>query len=117
MRKGRTEVACHLPARQEYSEGYAAHARHEYSEERAIQEKEQEGPDNATAPCQKELAEFSAEEKDLLQSISAMKPAATVRSKHHPNSLIEVPQVHLQGQREVRACGILVPCTFAAAIG
>merc|ERR1719253_1644688 len=43
--------------------------------------------DQATAIRQKELAEFNAEEKDLLESISALKAAIVVLSKH--NSLLQ----------------------------
>merc|ERR1719277_407492 len=39
--------------------------------------------DQATAIREKQLAEFNAEEKDLLESISALKAAITVLSKHH----------------------------------
>merc|ERR1719407_451623 len=52
--------------------------------------KNQEALDKATALRQKELAEFNAEEKDLLQSIGALKSAVTVLSKHH-ESLAQVP--------------------------
>merc|ERR1719281_490201 len=34
----------------------------------------------------KELGEFNGEEKDVLQSISALKAAIVVLSKHHPGS-------------------------------
>jgi hypothetical protein len=51
--------------------------------------KNQEALDKATALRQKELAEFNAEEKDLLQSIGALKSAITVLSKH--NSFAQVP--------------------------
>merc|ERR1712178_344365 len=51
--------------------------------------------DKATAIRQKELAEFNEEEKDLLGSISALKSAVTVLSKH--NSLIQVPRSHVVG--------------------
>merc|ERR1719160_1526058 len=44
--------------------------------------KNQAALDKATAIRQKELAEFNAEEKDVLQSISALKSAVTVLSKH-----------------------------------
>merc|ERR1719356_1151750 len=44
--------------------------------------KNQEALDQATAIRQKQLAEFNAEEKDLLESISALKAAVTVLSKH-----------------------------------
>lgn len=37
----------------------------------------------ATALRTKQLAEFNAEEKDLLQSVAALKAAVTVLSKHH----------------------------------
>merc|ERR1719499_1420991 len=43
--------------------------------------KNQEALDKATAIRQKQLAEFNAEEKDLLESISALKAAITVLSK------------------------------------
>merc|ERR1711975_12830 len=51
--------------------------------------------DKATAIRQKELAEFNEEEKDLLGSISALKSAVTVLSKH--NSLLQMPHSHMAG--------------------
>merc|ERR1719191_885628 len=45
--------------------------------------------DKATAIRQKELAEFNAEEKDALQSISALKAAILVLSKHHGGALLQ----------------------------
>merc|ERR1712100_971912 len=51
--------------------------------------------DKATAIKQKQLAEFNEEEKDLLESISALKSAVTVLSKH--NSLIQMPRSHIVG--------------------
>jgi len=51
--------------------------------------------DKATAIRQKQLAEFNEEEKDLLESISALKSAVTVLSKH--NSLLQVPRSHMVG--------------------
>merc|ERR1712086_419582 len=51
--------------------------------------------DKATAIRQKQLAEFNGEEKDLLGSISAMKSAVTVLSKH--NSLLQMPAGHASG--------------------
>jgi len=42
-----------------------------------------EALNQATALREKQLAEFNGEEKDLLQSISALKAAVTVLSKHH----------------------------------
>merc|ERR1719191_356429 len=53
--------------------------------------------DQATAIRQKQLAEFNAEEKDLLESISALKAAIVVLSKHHGGSLVQLPQSHLMG--------------------
>jgi len=50
----------------------------------------------ATAIREKQLAEFNAEEKDLLGSISALKAAVTVLSKHH-SSFIQMPQTHVMG--------------------
>merc|ERR1719284_1359113 len=49
----------------------------------------------ATAIRQKELAEFNEEEKDNLEAISALKAAIVVLSKHHPNSLLQVPETHI----------------------
>ena len=51
--------------------------------------------DKATAIRQKQLAEFNEEEKDLLESISALKSAVTVLSKH--NSLLQMPRSHMVG--------------------
>merc|ERR1719413_6432 len=48
----------------------------------------------ATALREKQLAEFNAEEKDLLESISALKAAITVLSKHHGGSLLQLPRTH-----------------------
>merc|ERR1719379_2805313 len=45
--------------------------------------KNQGALDKATAMRQKELAEFNEEEKDMLQSIGALKSAIVVLSKHH----------------------------------
>merc|ERR1711865_1112993 len=42
-----------------------------------------------------QLAEFNGEEKDLLESISALKSAVTVLSKH--NSLMQMPRSHVEG--------------------
>jgi len=51
----------------------------------------------ATALREKQLAEFNAEEKDLLESISALKAAVTVLSKHNGASLLQVPRSHILG--------------------
>merc|ERR1719350_1041124 len=51
----------------------------------------------ATALREKQLAEFNAEEKDLLESISALKAAITVLSKHHGGSLLQMPRNHVSG--------------------
>eukprot|EP00397_Hematodinium_sp_SG-2012_P021560 GEMP01022283.1.p1 GENE.GEMP01022283.1~~GEMP01022283.1.p1 ORF type:complete len:661 (+),score=182.54 GEMP01022283.1:144-2126(+) len=45
--------------------------------------------DKATELHRKQLAEFNAEEKDLLQSITSLKSAVVVLSKHHPSMLQE----------------------------
>ena len=57
--------------------------------------KNQEALDKATAIREKQLEEFNGEEKDLLQSISALKSAVTVLSKH--NSLLQMPRSHVLG--------------------
>merc|ERR1719513_519699 len=59
--------------------------------------KNQEALDKATAIRKKQLAEFNAEEKDLLQSISALKAAITVLSKHHGGALFQMPASHVLG--------------------
>merc|ERR1719504_269719 len=66
--------------------------------------KNQAALDKATSLRQKELAEFNNEEKDVLQSIGALKSAVTVLGKHHAE-LIQVPSetlinvaVLIQGQ-------------------
>mmetsp|Transcript_112246 Transcript_112246/g.206014 ORF Transcript_112246/g.206014 Transcript_112246/m.206014 type:complete len:705 (+) Transcript_112246:91-2205(+) len=55
----------------------------------------QDALDKATSIREKELAEFNDEEKDLLESISALKAAITVLGQHH--SLLQVPRSHLMG--------------------
>merc|ERR1719320_1121915 len=57
--------------------------------------KNQEALDQATAIREKQLAEFNEEEKDLLQSISALKAAVTVLSKHQGGAFLQLPQGHL----------------------
>jgi len=59
--------------------------------------KNQEALDKATAIREKQLAEFNAEEKDLLESISALKAAITVLSKHHGGALVQLPRSHILG--------------------
>jgi len=54
--------------------------------------------DKATAIREKQLAEFNAEEKDLLESISALKAAITVLSKHHSGgAFLQLPRAHVLG--------------------
>jgi predicted nucleic acid-binding Zn-ribbon protein len=55
--------------------------------------------DSATAIRQKELAEFNAEEKDLLQSIDALKNAIQVLSKHNGASaaFLQLDGANMQG--------------------
>merc|ERR550534_3307287 len=55
----------------------------------------QEALDKATAIHEKRLAEFNAEEKDLLESISALKAAIVVLSKHHGGALTQLPRSHM----------------------
>merc|ERR1719350_1752486 len=57
--------------------------------------KNQEALDKATAIREKQLAEFNAEEKDLLESISALKAAVTVLSKHQGGAFLQAPQSHI----------------------
>merc|ERR1719428_2232656 len=51
--------------------------------------KNQGALDKATALRKKELAEFNAEEKDSLQTISSLKSAVIALSKHHEASLLQ----------------------------
>jgi len=57
----------------------------------------QEALAQATALREKQLAEFNAEEKDLLESVSALKAAITVLSKHHGGALVQLPRSHILG--------------------
>jgi len=62
--------------------------------------------DQATSIREKELAEFNAEEKDLLASISALKAAITVLGKHH-TAFLQVSSSTMSGiaaslQRELQ---------------
>merc|ERR1712137_984531 len=57
--------------------------------------KNQEALDKATAIREKQLAEFNEEEKDLLESISALKAAVTVLSKHQGGAFLQLPQSHI----------------------
>ena len=52
----------------------------------------QQALDQATAIREKQLAEFTAEEKDLLQSISSLGSAVDVLSKHNSASLLQMPK-------------------------
>merc|ERR1740120_107782 len=55
---------------------------------------DQESLATATALREKQLAEFNAEEKDNLESISALKAAVTVLGKHNGASFIQIPREH-----------------------
>merc|ERR1719223_1225654 len=57
----------------------------------------QEALSKATAIREKQLAEFNAEEKDMLESISALKAAITVLSKHHGGAFLQLPRSHIIG--------------------
>merc|ERR1719343_1170168 len=57
----------------------------------------QEALSKATAIREKQLAEFNAEEKDMLESISALKAAITVLSKHHGGAFLQLPRSHILG--------------------
>merc|ERR1719243_502425 len=69
--------------------------------------KHQDSLDKATAIREKELAEFNAEEKDLLESIAALKAAITVLSKHHGGSLLQVQESQLQESKLVSVAATL----------
>jgi len=72
--------------------------------------KNQEALDKATAMRQKELAEFQAEEKDMLEALGALTSAIKVLSKHH-ESLLETGSVsgntaHLKTQVATALSGL-----------
>jgi chromosome segregation ATPase len=87
--------------------------------------KNQESLDKATAIRQKELAEFNAEEKELLESISALKAAVTVLSKHHGGAFVQMAPQHLLSiatmlqhemqKNEKKLLGVLTPSQRRAA--
>jgi len=58
--------------------------------------KNQAALDKATAIREKQVADFNDEEKDLLESISALKAAITVLGKHN-SALVQVPRSHMLG--------------------
>lgn len=67
----------------------------------------------ATAIRTKQMAEFNAEEKDLLESVSALKAAVTVLSKHHGGNLLQTPRAHVLGvlaslQNEMKKHSVLL---------
>jgi len=64
----------------------SARLKEEIANHEADLAKSQESLDTATALREKQHSEFNAEEKDMLQSISALKSAITVLSKHHPQA-------------------------------
>merc|ERR1712194_817698 len=53
--------------------------------------------EKATAIREKQLSEFNAEEKDMLESISALKAAVTVLSKHHGGAFLQVSRSRILG--------------------
>merc|ERR1719352_1333820 len=58
--------------------------------------KNQEALDEATAMRQKQLADFTREEKEMLSAISALKQAITVLKKQNSaSSMLQMPQVQL----------------------
>jgi DNA repair exonuclease SbcCD ATPase subunit len=57
----------------------------------------QDALDSATAIRQKELAEFNAEEKDLMQSIDSLKTAIQVLSKHNSASFLQMETSAMMG--------------------
>merc|ERR1719487_2866926 len=65
--------------------------------------KNQNALDKATAMRTKELAEFVAEEKDLLGSIAALQQAITVLAKHNSASFIQLDSSQQQQQELIAA--------------
>jgi len=54
--------------------------------------KNEEALDSATALRRKQLAEFNAEEKDMLQTITSLKGAVIALSKHHEAAFLQTSQ-------------------------
>merc|ERR1719310_1896497 len=60
--------------------------------------KDQAALDEAIAIRKKELAEFNAEETEMLEAIQALRAAVTVLSKHHGGAaFLQVPHTHMLG--------------------
>merc|ERR1719352_825574 len=57
--------------------------------------KNQEALDEATAMRAKQLADFTAEEKEMVSAISALKQAVTVLSKQNSASMLQMGQARL----------------------
>jgi chromosome segregation ATPase len=75
-------------------------------------EKNQEALNKATAIREKELAEFNAEEKDMMQSIQAMKSAVLVLSKHHEmpaEALVSVASIIKHHMHARHMKGVMTP--------
>ena len=60
--------------------------------------KSQQALDTATALRTKQLAEFNAEEKDMMQSITSPKNAVISLSKHNSASLLRMPEDESENQ-------------------
>lgn len=60
-------------------------------------EENQAALDQAIQLRKEQLAEFNAEEKDMLESIRALKSAVTVLSKHHGGSFLQTHEARLEG--------------------
>jgi len=69
----------------------------------------QESLDKATAMREKQLAEFNEDEKDMLQSISALKAAITVLSKHNGGSLAQVTSAMQLALKSKVLAGVFTP--------
>mmetsp|Transcript_46103 Transcript_46103/g.98607 ORF Transcript_46103/g.98607 Transcript_46103/m.98607 type:complete len:674 (-) Transcript_46103:26-2047(-) len=69
-------------------------------------EKNQKALDQATANRKKELAEFNEDEKDTLQSISALKSAVTVLSKHNGGAALLDMQAALRSTMHTHSAKI-----------
>merc|ERR1719265_905325 len=65
--------------------------------------KNSEALDQATALRKKELAEFNAEEKESLQTISSLKSAVIALSKHHEAALLQKKGSSAADEDEINA--------------
>jgi len=91
-----------LNAKIEELTGKSARLNEEIKTTTAEVAKNEEGLNTAAALRTKQLAEFNAEEKDALASITSLKGAVTTLSKHHSGSFLQTDSQQLSILAQVR---------------